>query len=139
MALIEINKNPSSRELRQFAGIWFPAFCGLIGGLIWTKAGLPAAAIALWVAAGLIAVTGMRWPQSMRPLWIGWMYAAFPIGWTISHLLMAAIYYLIITPIGGLMRICGKLTICKHLNPAAKTYWEPHRQAEDPSRYFRQF
>ena len=32
MALIEINRDPTTREIRQFALLWLPAFCFLLGG-----------------------------------------------------------------------------------------------------------
>lgn len=139
MALIEINKNPSTRELRQFAGIWFPAFCALVGGLLWYKWDLHAAAIVLWCVGGGVAAIGLMIPALMRPIFIGWMYAAFPIGWTISHLLLAMIYYLLITPIGLVMRLVGYDPMQRELDPAAKTYWVKHKQSEDAARYFRQF
>ena len=43
----------------------------------------------------------MGWlrPDWARPLYVGWLYAVFPIGWTISHLILAVIYFLILTPI----------------------------------------
>ena len=33
--VIEINRNPSRQELRQFAAFWFPAFWALVGFLLY--------------------------------------------------------------------------------------------------------
>ena len=46
-------------------------------------------------------------PMSRKWIYLGWIYAAFPIGWTVSHLLLAAIYYLIVTPIALAVRLAG--------------------------------
>ncbi|MEX0979180.1 MAG: SxtJ family membrane protein, partial [Pirellulales bacterium] len=69
----------------------------------------------------------------------GWMWAAFPIGWLVSHLLIAAIYFLLITPIALVMRAVGRDPLSRRFDRAAKTYWVPRRQDSDPARYFRQF
>ena len=41
-------------------------------------------------------------------MFLGWMYAAFPIGWTISHLLLLAVYYFVLTPVGLALRLTGR-------------------------------
>ena len=39
-------------------------------------------------------------PALRRPIYLGWLHAVSPIGWTVSHLLLAAMYYLLIYAIG---------------------------------------
>jgi hypothetical protein len=72
-------------------------------------------------------------------MYIGWMYLAFPIGWTVSHVLLAVTYYLVLTPIGLIMRAVGRDPMRRRLDPEAKSYWIEHRPDRDPSRYFRQY
>ncbi len=103
MALIEINKNPSRRELLWF-GALFALFFGLIGGLIWWKLGAPLAASVLWSVAGGITLLYYALSPIRRTLYLGWMFLVFPIGWVVSHALLAFTYYLVVTPIGWLMR-----------------------------------
>src|SRR6185295_14354639 len=92
MALIEINLNPSRSQLRQFAGIWFPAFWAVVGGLAWYKAQvLPTAIVILWVIAGAISIAGVINPRWIKPVFITWMRLAYPIGWTVSHGLLGVI------------------------------------------------
>ena len=38
-----------------------------------------------------------------------WMDAGYPIGWTISILLLGSIYFLVVTPIGVVMRLVGRV------------------------------
>ena len=78
----------------------------LIGAYcLWGKDSLRAAA-AFWAvaAAGLV---GVLRPGFLRPVYVLWMALAFPIGWTVSHLLLLIVYYLVLTPIGLLMRLFG--------------------------------
>jgi hypothetical protein len=138
MGLIEINKNPSLRELRWF-GVILLAFAGLVGALLRFKFGLSTAATTVWVAGGVIAVAVLAVPPLRKPVYLGWMYAAFPIGWTISNALLAFTYYLVLTPIGLAMRLLGRDPMTRRLDPSAKTYWTEHNPHGAPERYYRQF
>jgi hypothetical protein len=139
MALIDINWKPSTRELRQFAAIWFPAFFLLVGGLVWWKADSLPIAAAIWGIALVASVIGYLVPSFMRLIWVGWMAAAFPIGWTISHVILAAIYYLVFTPIGLLVRLLQGDPMRRKFDRSAKTYWIPHNPGGSTKRYFKQF
>ena len=139
MALIEINRNPSRHELRQFAGIWFPAMMAFIGWMIWRKAELPSIAIAVWSVGAVVSVAGWFVPAFMRWVYVGWMLAVFPIGWTVSHTLLAAIFYLVLTPIGLVARLSGRDRLRLRWDRSAKSYWIPHATMTDSKRYFRQF
>ena len=75
----------------------------------------------------------------MRGVYVVWMAAVFPIGWLVSHLLLAAIYYLVITPIGIMMRVCGYDPMQRRWDRQATTYWKPRRDTDDPKRYFKQY
>lgn len=74
-----------------------------------------------------------------RTLYRTWMFAALPIGWTVSHLVLAVVYYLLLTPIGMLRRTLGSDPMTRSLDPSAASYWRSHTQQRDPGRYFRQF
>lgn len=139
MALIEINRNPSRRELRQFAGIWFPAMMAFIGWLFLRKADSLSIAIAVWTVGVVVSLVGWFVPTFMRWVFVGWMYAAFPIGWTVSHVLLAAIFYLVLTPISLVARVCGRDRLRLKWDRSARSYWVPHAAVTDPKRYFRQF
>jgi hypothetical protein len=137
--MLKIKKNPSARELRQFAGLWFPAFCGLVGWLVQTRAGLDSLAMAIWSLGALLAIAGLVRPAVIRPVFIGMMMAAFPIGWVVSHLVLAVVYYVVLTPIGLAMRVLGRDPMQRRRDPAAKSYWEERPAAMGTERYFRQF
>ncbi len=139
MAVIEINRHPSNRELRQFGAIGWPIFCGVLGAWRayysgdWTLAGI------VWSLGVPGAVIGWLRPAWVRPVYVGWMYAVFPIGWTVSHLVLAVIYFLILTPIGLVVRWFRPDPLGMKLDRKRDTYWVPHEPGRDPERYFRQF
>jgi hypothetical protein len=89
--------------------------------------------------AAIIGGAGLAVPALIKPVYLAWMAAAFPIGWTISHLLLGAIFYLLITPIGLLVRVFGHDPMHRKFEPDAESYWAKHHTGGDSSRYFRQF
>ena len=137
--MIEINFHPTKRELRQFAGIWFPAFGILIGSVCWYKTGSLPAAATIWSAVFVVSLIGYFWLPFMRLIFVGLMCAAYPIGWTVSYVLLSAIYFLVFTPTGLVMRLFGRDPMQRSLDRSAKSYWVPHNPGGDARRYFKQF
>ena len=137
--MISINWHPTNRELRQFAGIWFPVFWLLVGLMVGFRTGWWGIVLPAWIAVAVVSVFGLIQPRLVRPVFIGWMVAAWPIGWVVSHLLLAAVYYLLITPLGLVMRLAGRDKLQMRLDQRAATYWTPRPPAPPAGRYFRQF
>ncbi len=139
MALLEFNRNPSPREVRQFALYWLSGFCCLLAALAYYRYGSWTASAALLACAAASIVLGLLQPTWMRLVFLAWMGAAWPIGWFVSHALMAAIYFLLIAPIGLTMRLFGRDPLSRRLERDAPTYWSTRGPTADPTRYFRQF
>jgi len=138
MAVLDVNWNPADKQLRQFALLLALLLAGLAGWLAW-KSHPVAWAAGAGAAAVASGVLGVFRPGLMRVVYVGWMAAVFPIGWLVSHLLLAAIYYLVITPIGVMMRVCGYDPMQRRWDRQAPTYWKPRRDVDDPKRYFKQY
>jgi hypothetical protein len=137
--MLDINRNPSRRELRQFAGIWFPAFWIVVGGMILYRTGDPIVPLCLWVPVLFLSLMGLWRPAWMRPIFVGWMFAAAPIGWVVSRLILGIVYFVVLTPIGLVLRLTKGDPLQQRFDPSASTYWTPREPARDTSRYFRQF
>ena len=137
--MIEINWNPSPRLLRQFAGGWFPAFCAIVGAVAAHRTHSLAVGGWIWGLALAVSVVCFIWLPLARLLFLGWTLAAYPIGWTVSHLLLGAIFFLLITPIGWIMRLAGNDRLGRKFDRDAGSYWIPHETPADSARYFRQF
>ncbi len=138
MAVIDFNRNPSSRELKVF-GLIVLLFFGLVGGLVWWRWEWLKVSIGIWSVGGLVtalffAVRGLR-----LPLYLVWMNAVYPIGWLVSHLLLGIVYYLVMTPIGLIMRLLGRDPLERKIDRSAESYWTRHDPAAKSERYFRQF
>jgi ABC-type uncharacterized transport system permease subunit len=135
--MIEINKNPSKKELAWF-GLLCLAFFGVIGLSVLHKAHAIRPAIIVWAigAAGVALYYAI--PPLRRPIYLGWMYAAYPIGWAVSHIVLAIAFFLVFTPVGLLMRLLGRDPLARQFDPSASTYWTAHDPGTHPDRYFRQ-
>ena len=139
MSIVQINTNPTRRQLNQFGFIWL-GFVALIGVIAYFKFHSPGAARWLWVAAVAVPVVGWLVPAFMRLVFLGMSYLAWPIGFVVSHVVLAAVYFLVLTPIGLLTRLFGYDSMKKRFDPEAESYWiERSPEAVDAKRYFRQF
>ena len=135
--MIAIQWNPSTKQLRQFAGIWFPAFCGLVGWSIGQKTGHWSEVEIGWVLAGLLSVGGLVLPALIRPIFVGLILLTFPIGWVVSHLLLGLIFYGLVTPIGYILRISGHDPL-QLKKPGGNSIWKTSVGKTDATRYLRQ-
>ena len=139
MSVVHINTNPSRRQLNQFGFIWL-GFLLLFGGVAFFKFDSPQVARWLWVAAVVVPIVGWLVPAFMRLVFLGMSYLAWPIGFVVSHVVLAVVYYLVLTPVGLLTRVFGYDSMQRRFDPEAESYWiERSPEAVDPKRYFRQF
>jgi hypothetical protein len=138
MAIIQIDRHPSSRALRQFAGL-FLVFFGVVGYLVLRRSGSVEAAAAIWAVALSVSSVGFVRPAAIRWVYVGMAYAAYPIGWVVSHVMLAVVLYLVLTPIGWALRLLGRDPLVRGFDPKTPSYWTPHRPAARIDRYFRQF
>ncbi len=136
--MIQINRDPTTRQLRWFAALVFPAFALWIAWLL-HAAGLERVGAVVVVAALILSAIGLISPPFMRWVWLGIMYAVFPIGWVMSHLLLGVVYYLAVVPIGLALRIAGRDAMNRSLEREEPTYWIDRRARPDVERYFRQY
>lgn len=139
MSLLPFNAHPTRSELRQFAALGLPLFCVAIAAALW-KVGFSSAISGIVAVTGAaIGVTGWLRPDLFRPIFVAWMAAAYPIGWVISHLVLAILYFGVLTPIGLTLRLFGRDPLTRRWDRGATTYWTPHRGSADDSTYFRQY
>ena len=138
MALLEVNWQPSDRELRGFAFVQL-FVAGVIGWLLHRRLGWDAVAIALMAFSIGVLVAGLVRPQVLKVPFLAWMLAAFPVGWMMSHLLLGVVYYGVVTPIGVFLRMRGRDSLQLQPRSDVKSYWVARPGQPDSSRYFRQF
>lgn len=134
----EIQFRPPDKILRQFVGLWVLTF-GALAAWHWLVLGRPTAGIALAVLALTVGPLGLIRPQLIRQIYVAWMVLAFPIGWTISYLMLALIFYGLFTPIALVFRLIGRDALHHRTRPQQATYYLPKVVPDDPVSYLRQY
>ena len=135
--------------MRQFAWASLCLFPAVAGFLAW-RHGLPTAwvlalsgigvlvAIVELVLVNLLGSLGVLLEKLIpRALYQILSLLAFPIGFVISHVLMATIFYLVMTPIGLFFRLVNRDALGRKLQPDRTSYWRDRGPARDPSSYFK--
>ena len=137
MALTGLNRNPSPADLRTF-GRLLPVFVALVGVVAGLR-GSGRAAAAVWLAGGTLSLLYLAVPAARRPVFLTWTRATYPIGWIISRLVMGAVFFLVITPVGLFVRRFGRDPLERAFDASAPSYWIERDGEAEISRYFRQF
>jgi hypothetical protein len=133
----EIQFNPPTRTLRQFAALWIVFFAGLA---VWQ--GLLRGRIWLGVSLAILAITigpfGLFKPQVMRWIYISWMIVAFPLGWTVSRIALGLLFYGVFTPVAFFFKLKGRDPLSRQPRPDEDSYWTTKPMPTNVRRYFDQ-
>lgn len=138
MAVVKINWSPDQKVLGQFAEFGM-FFLGLIAAPLMIYRGHTTLAVVFWAAAILLRLLSLVKPAWVKPVFIALSVVTWPIGWVISHVALAIVYYGVFTPIGLFFRLIGRDALNRKFDPDAETYWEPYNPDSGPARYLRQF
>lgn len=111
---------PTTKDLRQF---------GLVVGGVFSVIGLwpvvfRSESPRLWamILGGLLVLLGAVVPQSLEQVHSGWMKIGHVLGSINTRIILGIIYYLLITPMGLVMRLMGKDSMYRTLTQDTDTY-----------------
>jgi uncharacterized membrane protein len=98
---------PDKKGLREFGLITGGLFVGLFGLLFpWLFSfAFPKWP---WIIAGVLWGLALLIPNSLKWIYQGWMSFALVLGWINTRLILAIMFYLIMTPMSLIMRLFGK-------------------------------
>jgi hypothetical protein len=124
----------TSRQLREFSGIWLVFFCG-VAVTQWSASSK--LAVILMAMGLVVGITGLIRPAFVKLLFAVVMAIAFPIGWVMTRVLLGFLFFCIFTPVGWLFRQLKRDPL--HIRkPAAASYWAHAGQPADRTSYLRQ-
>jgi len=132
-----LNTNPTGRDLVMF-GIVLPVVAVALGLLVAVRFDAPSAARIIWIAGAAVTLAYLAVPTWRRPIFLGWMYATYPIGWLITHLALVIVFFLVIVPFGLVARLLGRDLLSRRVDRSSPTYWTRREPTSDVRRYFRQ-
>ncbi len=117
----------SPRVLRRFAAL-VGTIVGVVGILLWPG----------FLSGALLSVTGMllagiAMPRMLTGPYRVWMTFALVLGYIMTRTVLGLVFFLVVTPLGLIMRLLGRDPMNRKLNPDAPTYWI-QREKEENSR-----
>ena len=113
--------------LRRFGLLLGSLLAGVFGLLLpWLGEGL--VPDLMWLAAGVITVVwALTAPASLRGFYRAWMRVAMAIGSVVNSIILGVVFFLVLTPIGVLMRLLGKDPLRRRWDARAASYRIPSR------------
>jgi len=135
-----INWSPSPREMRQWALV-LGAALGLVGSLFYFVdwgifRGGEGFATFLWGFGAIALITGLTGTRAGLPAYWAWMGFVYAVSWTIGHVSLSLVYFLVVTPLALVARLIGRDRL--QLRPQGRdSYWqELSARRHDPERQF---
>ena len=139
MSLIEVNWHPNNKQLRGFGKIALIALTVISLALYLIKGLAIQWALAVAAVGFIIFVSSLISLRLTRAIYLGLVVATLPIGLAVSFLLLAAFYFLLLTPLAFVFRLIGRDPLRRKFDSTAESYWLTHDPPQGPERYFRQF
>jgi hypothetical protein len=131
------NIKSGKRELKQF-GITIGTVLVLLG--IWFVWRGKEGSYYLLISAVVFFALGFTLPLLLKPVQKLWMSLAILMGWLVTRVIITILFYLVVTPIGILAKLCGKEFLDTKLDKSVDSYWIQRRHtSSDKQRYEKQF
>jgi hypothetical protein len=129
---------PTTCKLREFAIVSVIALVVLAAWRLWVSDEVALAAFYA-LAAVIVGLVGAARPRWLAPVFTAWLMLVFPIAWVVSHLVLALLYFGLITPLAVAFRICRRDVLDRAWPARQDSYWRDKPAAEQLDRHFRQF
>lgn len=111
----------TEKDLRQF-GLALGAVLFVFGLIHFLKARVNIFSW-FWGTAFVSVALAVLWPAILRPVYFVFVKVAYAIGWVNTRIILILIYYLLVTPIGLVMRLFGKDPLSRGIDRNAESYW----------------
>lgn len=108
------------KSIRNF-GITFLVVLAIIGGILVYK-GRPIGYLGIGLGV-LFFGLGMWAPATLRAVYRVWMGLAVVLGFFMSRIILSLLFYLVVTPVGLMMRLLRKDILDQKWDKEAASYW----------------
>lgn len=140
MTWTDVTRPPKPKVVRQFGVVCFLIFggFGLFQALVRARTGLGWGSLGF---GGLCLVLGLGAPGLFRWFYTGAMLLAFPIGFAVSQVMLAFLFFVVFLAVGLFLRLRGwdAMVRKRRTGTGSRSYWEPKPAPTDPQRYLRQY
>jgi len=138
MTWSDVIQAPKPRVVRQFGVVCLVVLAG--AGLYLALArGRTVTGYSLIGLGVLSAVLGLAAPGLFRWVFTGAMMVAFPIGFVVSQVMLAFLFFGVFLVVGAFLRLRGWDGLHLRRRPAGASYWDDKQPPPDPGRYLKQY
>lgn len=123
MANTITSSTPNHRQLREFGLLIGIALPLLLGWLLPMLHGAPFRVWTLWIGIPALLL-GLLAPQMLRKPYQAWIALGHGLGWVNSHLILGAVFVLVLQPIALLMRLAGHDPLRRKIARNTESYRE---------------
>ena len=113
------------RTITSFALIVSAALLAIAAYQRWRGAE-PWVVLTLVSIAAVLSLLSAIAPSLLRPVYRGWMFIGEALGWLNTRIILTLVFFLVVTPIGLLMRLFGRSPITTAKRDSYWTDVEPH-------------
>ena len=90
-----------------------------------------------WIIAGVLWVPALLMPGVLRPVYTTWMKIGHGIGWVNTRIILGVLFYVLVLPMGLIMRLFGNDPMARKRDESASSYRiesisEPKDRLEKP-------
>jgi hypothetical protein len=78
-------------------------------------------------------------PSLLRYIYRPWIALAFAMSWLVTRVILTLLFFLVVTPIGLLQRLCGKGALEFRFKSGETSYWQSRSTHPAPADYEKQF
>jgi hypothetical protein len=111
----------NKQELRKF-GFVMAGFISLLFGLTLPFISDNSYPLWPWSIASVFVTVSIVHPKLLNQVYKTWMKIGHVLGWINTRIILAVLFFGILTPIGVLMRLLGKDPLLKKINSTISTY-----------------
>lgn len=120
-----IDWKPGPLELRRW-GILMLVGTAIGGGILQVLLDRPEMARALWVFGAVSCVSALTCPKAGYVCYLLWMGFVWLVSSVLGTLAMGAVFFLVITPMGLVARLCGRDRLkLSRPAPGVASFWQP--------------
>lgn len=87
------------------------------------------------IIAAVLVLLALAIPCALKPVYAGWMKFATALGWLNSRIILALVYFLVVTPMGLVARLIGYKPM-QQQQQADSYYMQPKSTAIDMEKPF---
>jgi hypothetical protein len=132
--MVEMNWNPSERQLRQFGLIALVALPTL--GWLWHLGATTTFALA--GVGGIAAIVAILYPRALKYPFLTLCLLSLPFGLVMGEMILLLSFLTIFTPVALLFRLLGRDALTRGFDRNAATYWQPKAAPAGLASYLRQ-